>query len=248
MFDQKTVEEIKFYVYALFDPEQPRVPFYIGKGKGNRVFSHAQGVNLDQLEETTLSLKSEKIAEILRRGNKVRHTIIQYELTEEHALRVESALIDMVNHILPETLTNLISGIGAAENFIDAGDLAAEKCAIPLEAKQPLLLIKIERNWSQLLERYGRISDIPPHEIYEATRAYWRIDVNRARKADLVLSVARGLVRGVFVANEWQDAPEGKKQFVGDDVTQSLGIHLFNRSVSHLFPRGAQTPIRYLSC
>jgi hypothetical protein len=142
MFDQKTIEEIKFYVYALFDPDQPRVPFYIGKGKGNRVFSHAQGVNLDQLEETTLSLKREKIAEILRRSRKVRHTIIQYELTEEQSLRVESALIDMVNHILPETLANLISGIGAAENFIDAGDLATEKCATPLDAKEPLLLIK----------------------------------------------------------------------------------------------------------
>ena len=32
-FDDKTIAELKAYVYALFDPLEDR-PFYIGKGRG----------------------------------------------------------------------------------------------------------------------------------------------------------------------------------------------------------------------
>ena len=41
MFDQITSEKLKFYVYCLIDPRDDK-PFYIGKGKGNRVFEHAE--------------------------------------------------------------------------------------------------------------------------------------------------------------------------------------------------------------
>ena len=33
-------EKLEWYVYALIDPRDGRL-FYIGKGKGNRVFAHA---------------------------------------------------------------------------------------------------------------------------------------------------------------------------------------------------------------
>jgi hypothetical protein len=40
-FDALAQAKLGFYVYALFDPEHPTVPFYIGKGQGDRVFDHA---------------------------------------------------------------------------------------------------------------------------------------------------------------------------------------------------------------
>jgi hypothetical protein len=39
MFDEKTIAELKYYVYLLVNPET-NTPFYVGKGEGNRVFDH----------------------------------------------------------------------------------------------------------------------------------------------------------------------------------------------------------------
>ena len=39
MFDEKTIAELKYYVYLLVNPIT-KSPFYVGKGEGNRVFDH----------------------------------------------------------------------------------------------------------------------------------------------------------------------------------------------------------------
>lgn len=42
LFPPEVVEKLKSYVYRLIDPRNGET-FYVGKGKGNRVFSHVEG-------------------------------------------------------------------------------------------------------------------------------------------------------------------------------------------------------------
>ena len=39
--------------------------------------------------------------------------------------------------------------------------------------------------------------------IYEAVRASWRLNVNKARESEYVLALLQGLVVGVFIPTEW---------------------------------------------
>ena len=62
-FNQQTIESLAYYVYALIDPRDNRI-FYIGKGKGNRIFQHAK----DALGCNDQSLKLDIIRSILKEG------------------------------------------------------------------------------------------------------------------------------------------------------------------------------------
>jgi uncharacterized protein len=75
-----------FYVYCLKDPrEKPSMPFYIGKGTGNRAWEHQAKVDDSE--------KGKLISEILKAKHSVIHTIISDNLTEQQALKIEAELI-----------------------------------------------------------------------------------------------------------------------------------------------------------
>ncbi len=249
MFDAKGQEKLRYYVYGLFHPDEPNWPFYIGKGSGNRVFSHAAGQLLEEEFSTdSLSAKAEVIADIKRCGKQVVQKIIRHDLSEKEALLVEAALIDLVNHIKPETLRNQVSGHGVAEGIIDAIDLATALRATPLQTEVRLLIVKIDRRWTKLVSKYEAEHDIPPADIFDAVRGDWKLSVSRANQAECVLAVARGLVRAAFVVDRWYDSGnEQRKRFDGrtapDRCTDFIG-----QSVTGLFSRGGQNPIRYLNC
>ena len=83
-FDQQTIESLAYYVYALMDPRDNRI-FYIGKGKGNRIFQHAK----DTLDDNDQSLKLDIIRSILREGKQVGLYILRHNLTEDTAYVVD---------------------------------------------------------------------------------------------------------------------------------------------------------------
>ena len=59
MFTSDIIRKIKYYVYLLSDPISGEI-FYVGKGKGNRVFSH--------LKDSSDNQKSRKIQELKLKG------------------------------------------------------------------------------------------------------------------------------------------------------------------------------------
>lgn len=81
-FSTKTIDKLGYYVYIYSDPDT-KVPFYIGKGKGNRCFNH--------LFQENDSEKVAKIQEILKKGKEPIIEILVHGVDEETAIKVEAA-------------------------------------------------------------------------------------------------------------------------------------------------------------
>lgn len=248
MFDLNAQERLGYYVYGLFDSGTPQWPFYIGKGCGNRVFGHANGEQVTTTEDDPLSLKLQHISDIKQAGRTVLHKIIRFGLSEDEAFKIEASLIDLVNHIQPDTLKNEISGQGVSEGFYDANDLATSLCATELTTNLPLLIIKIERRWSDLVANHGSGFAVPRDEIYDAIRGDWKISIGRAQRASCVLAVARGIVRAVIVPSGWTEAGYDNRKKMSGELDAAEFQFLCGSSVAHIFQRGSQNPVRYLRC
>ena len=115
MFDIKTTEHLKYYVYLLIDPINDE-PFYVGKGIGNRVFDHVRCA----LEENISNNKYEEIRRILDEGNQVKQLIVRHGLTEKNAFEIESALIDTFKFI-PKFKSYVRGNIQGGVNSIEKG-------------------------------------------------------------------------------------------------------------------------------
>src|SRR5688572_19445696 len=89
---------LKSYVYVYIDPRNGE-PFYIGRGKGNRVFTH-----LFQRLETD---KVARIRDLRNSGNTPQIDILRYGLSDSEAQLVEAAAIDLIGK---NRLTNRVAG------------------------------------------------------------------------------------------------------------------------------------------
>lgn len=250
-FSSAICDEIRYYVYALFDPKNPHIPFYIGKGKGNRLFSHMKGAAIRQNDEE-VDPKTDLIRKILSRRskqfNRVGHVIIRHGLTENEAILLESSLIDLINYIRPESLKNIVSGHGAYLGFNTAEDIVVNLSAQDMITEEPVMIIKIERLWAQLLDKHGLSTSIPEPAIYQATRRAWRINLKRAKKIRYVLAVSRGIVRAVFEPDRWMPINNSdRKQFFGKVAPNEVADQFLGKSVAHHMSAGSQNPIRYLN-
>ncbi len=83
-FSAYVQERLGYYVYLLSDPQDKRI-FYVGKGKGNRIFAHAK----DALDDEHESDKLERIREIRNSGHQVGHELLRFGLTEKTAFDME---------------------------------------------------------------------------------------------------------------------------------------------------------------
>ena len=86
-FQPDVVAKLKTYVYRLIDPRNGET-FYVGKGKGNRVFAHIH----EELgrEGDGLNDKIKRIREIRCAGFEVAHVIHRHGMDDKTAFEVES--------------------------------------------------------------------------------------------------------------------------------------------------------------
>jgi hypothetical protein len=94
--------------------------------------------------------------------------------------------------------------------------------------------------------------------IYAAVRYQWKVDLNRAEKAAVVLAVRQGLIVGAFVAEKWlpattenfpdrDDQLPGRYGFEGREASDDIAnLYLQRRVPEQMRKRGAANPIRYV--
>lgn len=240
MFDQKTIEQIKFYVYALIHPVSNK-PFYIGKGQANRIFNHLKFA----LDFETEDDKYNTIREIVAQDKSVKYVIIRHGLTEKEAFEVEATLIDFSLFLGLET-TNKVGGHHSEiKGIMTADEIIRLYKAEPLnKLEDKVIIININRE-------YKRARD--EKSIYEATKERWVIAEYRRKEIKYVLSEFRGLIIEVFEIDHWYPVSttdlNGKEKirwgFNGKVAPESIRSKYLNKSVAHHKSKGTANPIRY---
>jgi hypothetical protein len=154
-FPPGVAQRLGWYVYRLIDPRNGDT-FYVGKGKGNRIFEHAKGALSADKDEDAADLKLQRIKDISAAGLEVAHVIHRHNIeNEDIAFQIEAALIDAY-----PGLTNKVSGHGAGDyGCRHVEQIVTEYAAKPFDAKEPLILISIAKSY----EEEGR-------DIYDAVR------------------------------------------------------------------------------
>lgn len=255
MFSHIVAERIGWYVYALRDPRDRRV-FYIGKGKGNRVFQHAKA-ELDAVDGASMSSKLETIRGIRQAGLEVDAYILRHGiLTERQAYEVEAAVIDILLLTSPEldnslfVLTNLVRGWNhATRGLVHVDVVTSVYDAPPAPAiTEPSMIFRIPRLWTP---------QMPAGVLYEATQGWWKVGPRRDA-ARYAFSVSKGVVRAVYRINCWRERREGDRDWQHDlgkrprwgfDGSPAPEMHQYiNTSVAHLFVRGEAGVVKYVNC
>ncbi len=245
-FPIEVAERLKWYVYRLIDPRNGET-FYVGKGRGDRVFQHAKGAltaSRDEDEEDAIDLKLQRIKEIVAAGLDVAHVIHRHGIDEENAaFQIEAALMDAY-----PGLTNRVSGHGTDDYGVrHVEEIIAEYAAQPFEPREPLILISI-----------GKTYEDENRTIYDAVRGVWRISAERAKNFKLVLAHRRGLVLGAFRPRDWLPATKanfpwldgdipGRIGFVGEPAAEKVASLYIGKRVPDVYRRkGAANPVRFV--
>lgn len=235
-FPADVAGKLKTYVYRLIDPRNGET-FYVGKGQGNRVFSHIRAEQ--NLEGDDLDNKLKRIREIRLAGFEAAHVIHRHGMDEKTAFEVEAALIDAY-----PGLTNIAGGAGGNDyGAMHAKEIIRRYSAEPAVFRHKALLISVNRSAAET-------------SLYEATRYAWKISKSKATQAQVILATLQGLIVAAFVAEDWLDATTanfpgrddvpGRLGFVGREAPADIrALYVGKRVPDEYRKRGAANPIKY---
>ena len=232
-FTKGVSEQLGHYVYLLINPRSGQT-FYVGRGQGNRIFSHInEELQLDS-EEAEITAKLETIREIRRAGLEPTHVIHRHGLDEETAKEVETALMDYT-----PGLTNIAPGSGSNRGPANAVELErryARQTIVP-DPEHKLLYIKT-----------GKDAIKAKGSLYEAVRRSWKLRVESAQQANYVIAVVGQVCQGVFKPTRWKRSvdKDGRWEFEGQEVFGEVAA----KYVDKLIPEdkrkpGQANPVQY---
>lgn len=123
------------------------------------------------------------------------------------------------------------------------------------------IVIRLNKSIDEAAERLGDRFDGRSDEyvmaLYDATRAAWPVDIDKAGAYRYVLAAHQGVVLEVYEVAAWLPAgstmeldptrrhPPERFEFVGRIAPDVIRRRYRHRSVAHRFRHGDQFPVRY---
>ena len=234
------IKKLKWYVYLLSDPNTNEI-FYVGKGKGNRVFDHFR--NLKENDP-----KSQKIKEIQSQGKDPKIEFLIHGIENEKTIkRVESSIIDLIDK---KNLTNKIGGYESSDfGRMDLHQIIGKYSSKRVNIDEKVLLIKLSKSF-----RYN----MSETELYDYTRGMWIISEKRRQEIKYVFAIYDGVIQETYNVLDWfpggstysvrEDKEEWKKherwEFIGN-ISNEMRKKYLHKSVDHYWKQHSQNPVRY---
>jgi len=120
-----------------------------------------------------------------------------------------------------------------------------------VEITEPAMVIRISQAYRD---------DMTPQELYDVTRSAWKVSLDRANTIDYAFAVYKGEIKEVYKVAGWYEAGttfvpvredilgSGRFEFVGTVAEDAIRDKYLNKSVKHMFKKGAVIPTMYVNC
>lgn len=233
-FDDLTIQNIQYYVYLLKDPRNWEI-FYVGKGRGNRVFQHVQ----DALEDNKNTDKLDRIRDIINVWLEVDYQLLRHWITEDVAFEVESAFID---YLWIENLTNLVLWTHSSNKWLmSINEIIQVYGWKKVDIIDSVILININK----LFRR-----NMTEQDLYEATRKS-RVVWEKRNNAKYAFAHYKWIIREVYEIFDWYPIETEmwkiRRWFNGKVASSDARNKYINGLVPEI-KRGAANPIKYMNC